>query len=124
MATDDARAVLEAHVAAFNDRDVRGLLDGFTEDAEWVTGHYRCAGRTELEELFTGAFAAIAPRLGIVRVVGGHGVVAAELVEDMTIDGRPVRAPIAGFYTVRDGLIVGAKIYREGSADIPDGGGA
>lgn len=56
MATDDATAALQAHVAAFNDRDVR--------------------------------------------------------------------APIAGFYTVRDGLMASVKIYCEGSADIPDGGGA
>lgn len=38
----------------------------------------------------------------------------------MTIDGRAVRAPIAGFYTVHHGRIASAKIYREGSADIPD----
>jgi len=112
--------LLEAHIAAFNDRDIDALLDGFTDDAEWVTGHYRCAGRAELAELFTGAFAAIAPRLEVVRVVGGDELVAAELVERMTVDGQILEAPIAGFYTLHDGRIARAKIYREGSADIPE----
>lgn len=118
MATD-AMTVLGAHLAAFNDRDVPGLLDGFTADAEWVTGTYTCRGHAALRELFEGAFDAIAPRLEIRRAIPGDGVVAAELFERMTVDGRTLEAPIAGFYTLRDGRIASAKIYREGSADIP-----
>ncbi|RNI21357.1 nuclear transport factor 2 family protein [Flexivirga caeni] len=122
MAALDPIGILEAHVAAFNDRDIDGLLRGFTADAEWVTGRYRCSGIGELTELFIGAFGAIAPRLEIVRAVPGDGLVAAELVERMAIDGQVVAAPIAGFYTLRGGRIAIAKIYREGSADIPTAG--
>lgn len=112
--------ILETHVTAFNDRDIHALLDGFTDDAEWVTGQYRCLGRAELAELFTGAFATIAPRLEVVRVIGGDEAVAAELVERMAVDGQIFEAPIAGFYTLHGGRIARAKIYREGSADIPE----
>ncbi|WP_265444665.1 nuclear transport factor 2 family protein [Flexivirga meconopsidis] len=116
-----ASAALDAHVTAFNARDLPGLLAGFTEDAVWVTGRYTCSGQAELRELFSGTFAAIAPQLRVLRVVGGDAasVVAAELVETMTVEGTVVQAPIAGFYTLRDGRIAAAKIYREGSADIP-----
>jgi len=119
MTTRDPLTVLHAHMTAFNDRDVAGLLDGFTEDAEWMTGKYTCRGHAELGELFEGAFAAIAPRLEVRRVIPGDGVVAAELVEHMIVDGHRMSAAIAGFYLVRDGRIARAKIYREGSADLP-----
>ena len=122
MAPLDAKTVVNAHVSAFNARDVVALLDGFTADAVWETGEYRCSGRAELEELFTGAFEAIAPQLRVVRLVAGVDLVAAELVEEMVVDGRSMQVPIAGFYRLSDGRIASAKIYREGSADIPDTG--
>lgn len=118
-ARQSALTVLERHVVAFNDRDVERLLAGFTDDAEWVTGEYRCRGHAALEGLFRGAFNAVAPQLEIVRMIPGADVVAAEFVEHMTIDRKAVQAPIAGFYTLRDGRMSRAKIYREGSADIP-----
>lgn len=119
MTARDPLTAVHAHITAFNDRDVPGLLDDLTEDAEWVTGKYTCRGHGELRELFEGAFAAIAPRLEIRRVIAGDGVVAAELVEHMIVDGHRTSAAIAGFYVLRDGRIARAKIYREGSADIP-----
>ncbi|MBB2890429.1 nuclear transport factor 2 family protein [Flexivirga oryzae] len=119
MTVLDSRTLLERHVAAFNDRDVLGLLGDLAEDAEWVTGKYSCRGHAELRELFEGAFDAVVPRLEVVRVVPAGDVVAAELVEHMLLDGHPMSAAIAGFYAVRDGRIAKVKIYREGSADIP-----
>ena len=118
--------VLVEHVAAFNAGDLDRLLRGFTRDALWATGAYSCRGEAELRALFAGAFAAISPVLAIERWTGDDTgalrIVAAELTETMTIEGRTVHAPIAGFYTISDGLIAAAKIYREGSAEIPDVG--
>lgn len=117
--TTDAGAIFERHIAAFNDRDLDALLAGFADDALWVTGKYTCRGHVELRELFAGAFSSIAPRLEVRSVLAVDDLVAAELVEYMVVDDHEVTAPIAGFYTVRDGRILRAKIYREGSADIP-----
>ena len=38
MPEPDAATVIQKHVAAFNARDLDGLMSGFTEDASWVTG--------------------------------------------------------------------------------------
>lgn len=117
-------AALAEHLAAFNAGDLERLLGGFTRDAVWSTGAYTCRGETELRELFAGAFAAIAPTLELRGWVADTAetpqLVAAELTETMTIDGRTLHAPIAGFYTIKGGLISTAKIYREGSAEIPE----
>lgn len=41
----DAVTALEAHVRAFNERDLDALLAGFTGDATWITGTTTIRGR-------------------------------------------------------------------------------
>lgn len=109
--------LLRAHVDAFNDRDLDALMAGFADDARWVTGRSTASGRAELTELFAGAMKGILPTLTIRELITGPGRAAAEMVEEYTHDGVAHVDHIAGFYVFRDGLIVSAKIYREGSAD-------
>jgi uncharacterized protein len=109
--------VVRAHVAAFNARDLDALLDCFHGDATWVTGTTRVAGRDGLEQLFGDAFAALAPRLTVHRLLAVDDVVACELEEEYVVGDETRVDHIAGFYRVADGRIVAAKIYREGSAD-------
>ncbi len=52
------------------------------------------------------------------RLLAQGDEVAAELRERLTVDGERREYAIAAFFTVADGLITRAKIYREGNAEI------
>jgi hypothetical protein len=43
---------------------------------------------------------------------------AAELTEEITVDGAVRRFAIAVFFRFAEGLITHASVYREGSADL------
>jgi hypothetical protein len=58
------------------------------------------------------------PVLTVVSLVAGEQTVAAELREQILVGGAPQNFRIAVFFTVLDGLIVNAKVYREGVADV------
>ncbi|WP_246631386.1 nuclear transport factor 2 family protein [Pseudonocardia nigra] len=117
---DDAALpeVLARHLDAFNRQDLDTLLDGFTADARWVTGTSSFRGRAELADLFRGAFP-VSPTLRPLSVLAAGDRVAAELREYLVHDGVPAEFAIAGFYRIESGRIAAAKIYREGSADLP-----
>lgn len=114
----DPVTALEAHVAAFNDRDLDALLAGFTDDATWITGTTTARGRAELASLFGEAMGALLPTLTIDNVIGHGDQAAAQLTETLTANGTDRTYAIAGFYRFRGGLISSAKIYREGSAEV------
>jgi uncharacterized protein len=114
---EDLRAAFAQHVSAFNAQDLDALLAGLTPDARWVTGASTATGRTELAELFGGAFE-VAPTLRLVTLVADGDRVAAELIERLVHDGVAHEFAIAGFYRFEDGQIAAAKIYREGSAEL------
>ncbi|WP_042402568.1 nuclear transport factor 2 family protein [Streptacidiphilus carbonis] len=112
------RALLQAHLDAFNAGDLDALMAGFADDAVWRTGSDTAAGRPELTELFGWAMANIMPKLTVRSVVAEGESAACELTETLTHDGVTSAVPIAGFFRFRDGLIVSATVYREGSADL------
>ena len=111
--------LVRAHVDAFNGRDLDGLLAGFADDARWVTGKHIAVGSEELTELFDGAMKGLLPTLTITDLIVGADRAAAQMVEHYTHGGVQHVDHIAGFFVFSDGLIVSAKIYREGSADLP-----
>ena len=45
-------------------------------------------------------------------------MVACQLTETLTVEGRERTYAIAAFYRLRNGRIESAKIYREGSAEV------
>ncbi|WP_020420330.1 nuclear transport factor 2 family protein [Amycolatopsis sp. ATCC 39116] len=114
----DPVSALEAHVEAFNDRDLAALMAGFTDDAAWITGTTTVRGSAELADLFEGALRGLLPTLTLDNVIASGDQAAAQLTETLTADGAEHTFAIAGFYRFRDGRISAAKIYREGSAEI------
>lgn len=110
-----AAELVRAHVRAFNQRDLTGLLATLTDDAVWITGRTTVRGRDDLTGFFAGAFAGLDATLAVRTLVSDGRIVAAELTE--TFDGTRA-VPIAGFYELAGGRIARARIYREGSADV------
>jgi hypothetical protein len=113
-----ARDAVEEHLAAFNAHDSERLLAGFADDAIWATGQDVMRGRAALADLFDDSLWDLQPQLAVVSFVAGEQTVAAELREQITVAGARENFRIAVFFTVLDGLIVNAKVYREGVADI------
>ncbi len=120
MSADDngPASVVRRHIGAFNAQDLEALIVCFSTDARWVTGADTFQGSTALRELFAAAFAGLSPQLHLRNLVAQDDVVACELREDYSVGGVEHADHIAGFYRVDAGLIVAAKIYREGSADV------
>ena len=118
LGSDGVRAAVLEHVAAFNAWDTDRLLRGFDADAVWLTGRDRFAGRDELSSLFDAGLWALEPHLDVLALVCAERDAAARLRERLTIDGAIREFDIAVFFELDDGLITGAKVYREGSADL------
>jgi hypothetical protein len=108
------------HLAAFNAHDQGRLLRGLDKDLVWSTGADRYEGRATLLEVFDSWLWSKCPRLELVRLFVEDDAAAAECVEHMVIDGEAVEFPIAVFFELRDGLFVRVKVFREGSADLPE----
>lgn len=106
------------HVNAFNAHDSGLLLSGFAATAIWATGRETFRTTEELATLFDPSLWELKPSLSIRSLIVDGCNVAAELQEELTVDGVPRTFDIAVFFTVQDGLIEWAKVYREGSADI------
>jgi uncharacterized protein len=116
---NEPSSVVRRHIDAFNARDLDALIACFSTDVTWITGTDSFHGSAALRELFAAAFAELSPRLHLLSLAAEGGVVACELREDYSAAGGGDRTDhIAGFYRVDTGLIVAAKIYREGSADV------
>ncbi|MGN6609443.1 MAG: nuclear transport factor 2 family protein [Jatrophihabitans sp.] len=113
-----ARAAVVEHLAAFNAHDTERLLAGFAPDVVWITGQDTVVGADGLTGLFDAGLWALDPRLEVVGMLTQGDDVAAQLRECVTVDGERRTFPIAAFFTVADGLITRAKIYREGNADL------
>ena len=112
----DARVT--EHIDAFNAHDTERLLAGLAEDARWATGQDVFQGRASLAELFDDGLWALNPSLEVRTVVSDGEASAAELLEELTVDGERRRFAIAVFLRFADGLITSATVYREGSADL------
>ena len=112
-------AVVRRHIDAFNTHDLDALMACFSSDASWTTGTDRFQGAAALRTLFAGAFEALSPRLSLLNLLVQGDKVACELREDYSAEGVDRADHIAGFFRVEAGRITAAKIYREGSADVP-----
>jgi ketosteroid isomerase-like protein len=112
------RNAVEEHVAAFNAHDTRRLLAGLAPDAIWITGADKLVGRDALGELFDDWLWSTDPALSVISLVIEEDRAAAQLREEMTVEGKRREFLIAAFFEIADGLITRAKIYREGSADL------
>ena len=110
--------LVREHLAAFNAHDSERLLAGLAEDVRWTTGHDAFRGRQALAELFDDGLWAMGPSLELRTLVADGAAAAAELVEDITVNGERRRFAIAVFFRFADGLITHATVYREGSADL------
>jgi uncharacterized protein len=113
-----AQELVEEHLAAFNAHDTERLLATLAPDVVWATGQDVCRGHDELAGLFDPGLWELDPSLSAAHILSDTTRVAAELVERITVDGELREFHIAAFFTVEEGVIRTAKIYREGSADI------
>ena len=111
-----ARAVVEAHLADYNARDLKSVVNGFAEDATYENAEGEVTGRAALFAMFREAFEGPTPvRLELRRVVETGDVVAAELAGVADLNGREVEIPVAAFYTVDDGCLARVRVYRDAS---------
>lgn len=112
------RAVVEAHIAAFNGKDLPGVVAGFADDAVFVTGEHMVVGHRGLRALFAQAFDGMDARLHLQRAVVEGETAACEMQETIVLEHTTLEVPLAAFFIVRDEVIVRAKVYREGSATL------
>ncbi|GAA2028594.1 hypothetical protein GCM10009839_29730 [Catenulispora yoronensis] len=118
MDDDQTAAAVREHVRAFSEGDLRALMAGLAADAVWITGRTTVRGTAELEPFFAAAINDLKPRLAIENLVVDGPRAAAQVTETLVWDGAERSFAVAAFFVLRDGLIVAAKIYREGSAEL------
>lgn len=110
-------AILDAvagHLAAFNARDAERTSAGFAEDAVFAAGDQLVVGRRAIRTLFADAFAApISATLELRRSYVDGETAACELVEHLEVEGDVHELPVAAFYTVRNGLLLRVRVYRD-----------
>jgi uncharacterized protein len=116
--TERTRSAITAHLDAFNNHSTEDLIRGLAEDIVWATGADVFRGHQELRELFDDGLWSMDPLLDVKAVIAEGGHASAELHETLTADGEERGFDIAVFFTVSDGLIDTARVYRAGSADI------
>lgn len=111
------RAAVDAHVEAFNARDLEAVVALFAEDAVFAAGDSLVIGRRGLRQLFGDAFDQPARvRLEVRRALVEGDTAACELAEHLALPGGPaVELAVAAFYTVRDGQLVRMRVYRDPS---------
>lgn len=114
MTTGDRRAVVDAHVAAFNAADLVAVMDGFADDAVLSVGDQTVIGARAIRSLFADSFASpVTAELTLHRAVVEGDTIACELTEQLTVEGTSHTIDVAAFYTVRDGRLVRVRIYRD-----------
>jgi len=112
--TADRRAVVDAHLAAFNAADLAAVMDGFADDAVLSVGDQTAIGARAIRALFADSFASpVTAELMLHRAVVDGDTIACELSETLTVQGTIHTIDVAAFYTVRDGHLVRVRIYRD-----------
>lgn len=102
------------HLAAFNTGDAERTSAGFAEDAVFVAGDQLVVGRPAIHKLFADAFAApVSATLELRQAYVEGETAACELVEHLEVGGAAQELPVAAFYTVRGGLLVRVRVYRD-----------
>jgi len=112
------RGVVLQHLEALNAHDPDAFFATVDPAVVWRTGTDRYVGREALGELFDDGFWQWRPRMHPLTLAEQGGVVLAELEETLHLDGGAQHFRIAASFEVVDRLIVAARIYREGSADL------
>jgi hypothetical protein len=115
----DVLNAIRAHIAAFNGDDLEGLVAGFSEDAVFATGEHLVVGRRGITAMFADALRELDATLELRTAVVQGETVACEMTERLSFRGTTHEFHLAAFYTVREGVIARAKIYREGTAEPP-----
>lgn len=118
MIESQARAAVAEHLAAFNGHDTQRILAGLADDIVWNTGQDVISGVDGLKDLFDDWLWGLDPSLSVRTLIAHENRVAAELTEELTVNGELRTFAIAAFFVVETGRIATAKIYREGTADI------
>jgi hypothetical protein len=114
----DSLEVVHAHVDAFNSRDIEALMATFTADATLTSADGVAIGRDDLDSLFRDAFEAPLRVTMLVRSALAVGdTVATELTELLDFEDTTHEIDLAGFFTVRDGLVSSIRIYRDRTDD-------
>lgn len=109
-------AAVRAHVEAFNAKELDAVVAGFAEDAVFAAEADLVVGARALRGFFGEAFANHAEaRLEILRSVIQGDTAACELRETITVDGQYLELDLAAFFTVRGGVLVRVRVYRDAS---------
>lgn len=110
----DVLEVVQAHLDAFNERDLEAVLAAFDDDAAFTSGDQTVVGLRSLRSLFTEAFSVPADAtLHLRRAVVEGDTAACELTERVAVSGTVQELDVAAFYTVRRGRLVRVRVYRE-----------
>lgn len=109
------RATVDAHLEAFNARDLERTVALFAEDAVFAAGDQLVIGRRSLRMLFGDAYAQpVEVTLELRRAVVEGDTAACELAEHLRLPGgTAVELAVAAFYTVRGGRLVRMRVYRD-----------
>lgn len=117
--TDDKRAVVEAIIGAWKNKDIDGVLAQLTDDVEY---HYLVGERPLLGKEWVRKFL---ERFGghisdtnnwrITRSAATGNALLLEGVDDyLDTDGRRIRYPYMGAFEFRDGLVSHWRDYADG----------
>jgi hypothetical protein len=109
--------LVRAHISAFNERDLGGLLDGLSLEVVWQTSADAIVGRAEVGTLMAAACEGSTPSFEIRSAVAGGALAAVEMVEHYRYECVDEVAVIAAFFEFDGPQIKRVKVYREGSAD-------
>lgn len=114
----DAVQAVREHLAAFNTGDLDALAASFTEDAVFAAGGEVVIGRRAIAGVFADALAApVEAVLELRRAVVDGSEIACELVERLGADEDAPELAVAAFYSVRNGRLARARVYRDHGAD-------
>ena len=107
-------AVVEEHLAAFERRDLDGVLATFAEDASFSTAEGTVVGRRALRQLFGASFQ-VPARVEMERLAThvAEETVVCEIAEHITAEGMTHTIDVAMVCTVRRGRIVRVRVYRD-----------
>jgi hypothetical protein len=113
----DVLDTVAEHLASFNARDAERTAAGFAQDAVFAAGDQLAVGRRAIHALFADAFAApVGATIELRQAYVAGDTVACELVEHLELGGDVQEFPVAAFYTVRSGLLVRVRVYRDAQA--------
>lgn len=112
--SDAPRALVDAHLRAFNASDLAAVLADFAEDAVLTVGDQTAVGARAIRALFADSFASpVSAELMLRSAVADGDTVACELTERLTVEGSTHEIDVAAFYTARRGRLVRVRIYRD-----------